>query len=563
VSRREAAASAALVFAIALLVRWFAASLVVYPVPEDTAYYVDVARNLLAGRGLITDSLWSFQTPPLVVPREAFEVWLPLPTFAATVPMLILGSTFAAAQVSSVLIGSLVPVLAWRLAADVAAERGLPPGRARTLAVGTGITAAVSLPLILHSTLPDSTMPFAALTLAACLLMNRIRLAVAAGAPVAGTGASSTGAGVPAVGAPGSTPRWPTGLLVLLGVTLGVAALTRNEAAWLALGWALLAWWLPVPRRDRIALIAVPGVIALAVFAPWMIRDWLAFGSPLPGQAFTNALSINGTDIFAWSDPPTLGRYLDVGAGRLVEMRITGIGHNLVDVLLVPGAPLSVIGLVALPWMVRTRALQPLVVVSAAIFLVTSLVFPVATTWGTFLHAAGAVHVLLIISALLALDRLIVAVGRRRGWTRPVAWLAPALTVSGALLFSAVILPSFGRASGSALRTFTALPFRMADAGLPLKGNGPVITDAPIWVPYGGGGTAIALPHEPPASVLDLAHRFGATTVVVLDSKHPFIAAIGAGGGAADCFRSVTLPDSLLLSAEDDDQARAYRVVCP
>jgi len=214
VTRREAVASAILVFAIALAVRWVAASLVVFPVPEDTAYYVDVARNLVTGRGLITDSLWSFQTMPLIVPRAAFEVWLPLPTFAAAVPMLILGPTFAAAQVSSVLVGALVPVLAWRLAADVAEERGLPPGRARTLAIGTGVTAAVSLPLILHSTLTDSTMPFAALTLAACLLMNRIRIA--------------------------PNPR-PTPLLILLGLTLGVAALTRNEAAWLGLGWALLS----------------------------------------------------------------------------------------------------------------------------------------------------------------------------------------------------------------------------------------------------------------------------------------------------------------------------------
>ena len=68
--------------------------------------------------------------------------------------MAVFGSTFAAAQVSSVLVGSLVPVLAWRLAADVAAERGLAAGRARTLAIGTGLTAAVSLPLMLHSALP-------------------------------------------------------------------------------------------------------------------------------------------------------------------------------------------------------------------------------------------------------------------------------------------------------------------------------------------------------------------------------------------------------------------------
>jgi len=517
----------------------------VFPKPEDTAYYVDVARNLLAGRGLISDSLWSYQTLPLVVPREAFEVWLPLPTFAAAVPMALFGSTFAAAQVSSVLIGSIVPVLAWRLAADVAAERQLPPGRARTLAVGTGLTAAVSLPLILHSTLPDSTMAFAALTLGACLLMERIRRAVTDG------------------GLTGDPPR-PIGLLLALGVVLGLAALTRNEAAWLALAWVLVAARLALPRRERLVLIGVPAAVALVIFGPWMVRDWLVFGSPLPGQALTNALSIDGTDIFAWSDPPTIGRYLAVGLGRLVDMRVTGIAHNLLDVLLVPGAPLSFIGLIGLPWLVRTRAVQPLILVSGVMFLVTGLVFPVSTTWGTFLHAAGAVHVLLVISALLTLDRLIVAIGRRRGWTRPVAWLAPALTVSGALLFSAVVLPSFGGGSRATARQFAALDQQMAGAGLPIDRNGPIITDAPIWVPYVGGGTGLALPVEPPASVLDLARHFHSTVVVVTSSENPFPALLQAGGPASGCFESIEIgapADPTLAHALDG--TRVYRVVCP
>ncbi len=34
----------------------------------------------------------------------------------------------------------------------------------------------------------------------------------------------------------------------------------------------------------------------------------------------------------------------------------------------------------------------PLVGFSLTTFLVATLVFPVATTWGTFLHAAGAIH---------------------------------------------------------------------------------------------------------------------------------------------------------------------------
>src|SRR5687767_5696242 len=166
-SRREALLSAAAVFVVALVIRAWAATQITFPRPEDVAYYVGVARNLVEGRGLVTDAIWSFQTPPLSFPRPAFEVWLPLPSVLAAVPMTVLGTTFAAAQVSSVIVGSIVAVLAWRLGADVAEARSMPIGRARTLALGAGFTAAVYLPLVLASVQPDSTMPFAMLVLVA------------------------------------------------------------------------------------------------------------------------------------------------------------------------------------------------------------------------------------------------------------------------------------------------------------------------------------------------------------------------------------------------------------
>ena len=177
--------------------------------------------------------------------------------------------------------------------ADVAAERALPVGRARTLAVGAGLTAAVYLPLLLHSSLPDSTMLFGVLVLGAALLMTRVLRDPR--------------------GARGSLdPR-----LLGIGLLIGLAALTRNEAVWLALTWAWLAW-----RRDGdrlgacgVRLIGVVAVVSLLVFAPWALRDWPVFGNPLPGQAATNALSLSGFDIFAWNDPPTLARYLAAGPG--------------------------------------------------------------------------------------------------------------------------------------------------------------------------------------------------------------------------------------------------------
>src|SRR5688572_32329212 len=110
-TRREAVLTGVLIFIVALIVRAYFAAQIVFPKPEDTAYYVGVARNLLEGRGLVSDALWSYGTPPLEFPRQAFEVWLPLPTFVAAIPMALLGSTFAAAQWSSILVGALVPVL--------------------------------------------------------------------------------------------------------------------------------------------------------------------------------------------------------------------------------------------------------------------------------------------------------------------------------------------------------------------------------------------------------------------------------------------------------------------
>jgi len=556
VTRREAWLSAAAVFVVALLVRAWAASVLTFPRPEDTAYYVGVARNLVDGHGLVSNAIWSYQTPPLQFPRPAFEVWLPLPSFLAAIPMAIFGTTFSAAQVSSILIGSVVAVLAWRLAADVAVERGLPAGRARSLAIGAGLTAASYLPLVLASAQPDSTTPFAALVLGACLLMTRL---------------SQTGAVTADAAPPGALPPGRTIDLVGLGVVLGLAALTRNEAIWLALVWAGLAWRLATALvrspaaslrtgRSRwlawARLVGVPAIVALAVFAPWAARDWLTFGTPLPGQALVNALSLRGSDIFAWSNPPSVADYLLAGPGALIALRVTGLEHNLVSVLLLLGTPISAIGLIALPWTARGRMLRPLVLFSVITFLLTTLLFPVSSTWGTFQHAAGAIEVLLAISAVLALDAVIEWVGRIRGWTRPVAWLGPALTISGGLLLTAVLLPLDGQNGRTTAARFEALPPALAAAGVLLSATGPVITDTPIWFAEATGHEALALPDEPPASVLDLAHHFGATLLIVqTDNGGQWPEAAGSSAADAPCFSPISVPNLAGVAV--------FRITCP
>jgi len=541
-SRRELLWSAAAVFAVALLARAFVASQIVFPKPEDTAYYVGVARNLIEGRGLVTDALWSDQTPPLVFPHPAFEVWLPLPTFLAAMPMAILGPTFRAAQVSSVLVGAVVPVLAWRLALDVAEERRLGLDRARAVALGTGLTSAVYLPLLLGSALPDSTMPFTVIVLGSCLLMTRLVRDPR--------------------GARFTDPR-----LIGLGALLGLGALTRNETAWLALIWTGTAWFaVAAPAATRVRLIAIAAVVALVVFAPWAMRNIATFGSPLPGQAITNAFYLSGFDIFAWHDPPTLARYLALGPARLAELRVQGLSHNLLNVLFFLGLPISLVGLVGLPWQARDRSTRPLLWFSVVVFLFISLVFPAATQWGTFLHAAGPVHVLLILSAVLALDAVVAWLGRRMGWTNPIAWLTPVVGVATSALFSVVLLSTFASGSGTTAALYDELASRMRAAGHPLDATaGPVITNFPIWMAETQRIPSLALPDEPPADVLDLARTFPGTHLLVLiqpEGKH-WPADLATSAPSADCFRPLDLGSWSGPGPDPLAGTTAYEVACP
>ena len=627
-SRLEALVSAGLVYLVALVVLMWAATQITFPRPEDVAYYVGVARNLVDGRGLISDAIWSFQTPPLSFPRPAFEVWLPLPSFLAAIPMSLFGTTFAAAQISSIVAGSIVAVLAWRLGADVAEAREMPVGRARALALGTGLTAAVYLPLVLASVQPDSTMPFAALVLGACLVMYRIERTVG----------PALGRAAPPVEPPTDDPAGvieyaPSGPLphpldavdvpdvvrsaalrqsIALGVLLGLAALTRNDAIWLALVWALMAWRIArntshlANQRWRawLELVWPSAIAAVIVFAPWAIRDWLAFGSPFPGQAVSNALSLDGRDIFAWQDRPTLSGYLAAGLPKLLELRVTGTVHNLLNVLLLLGVPVSILGLVGLPAALDGKSpelkamgretrrqvqaevdqciasgelpddgghrfrlgpfgfgrrrptaiwgfdhpLRPLGWFSVLTFLIASLFFPVATTWGTFLHAAGAIHVLFVISALLVLDGVIVWAGARRGWTRPVAWLGPTFAIAGCLLFSGVLLADDGRASRDTGVKYEALAAALVDPSFaaPLDTEpGPIMTDFPIWLAEATRHHTLALPNEPPDSILDLARTFDPPArLLVVDAGNTGVwpAAIFSGAPGSECFVPLDLP---------------------
>ena len=476
-SRREAVLSAAAVFAIALVVRWYAATLVVFPKPEDTAYYVDVARNLLSGRGLVSDALWSFQTP--AARRAAGRL-----RSLAAAPDIRRGDPDGHPRLD-------LRRRPGELDTDrvARARAGMAPGR--RCRRGTPAAAGPRPHARDRQRRDGGGVAAVDPSLDAAGFNDAVRRADPARGPPHDQ-ARSADRGANAVPRycrlarrtrAGSRPRRPD-------EKRGVVARSRLGRP-------------HCPPADVISRSAHRGrnpgrgcacrVRSVDASRPARVRE------PAPGPgADERPVDQRHRHLRVAGPADASGATSRSASPGSCSSGVTGIGYNLFDVLLLPGAPLSFIGLVGLPWVARSRSLRPLVVVSVVVVLETGLLFPVSTTWGTFLHAAGAIHVLLIVSSLLVLDSVIVAIGRRRGWDRPVAWLAPAMTASGAILFSALLLPSFGAGSAVTRRQFVDLDTRLDEVGLTAAASRPLITDAPIWLPYTHGGTALALPYESP-----------------------------------------------------------------
>ena len=250
------------------------------------------------------------------------------------------------------------------------------------------------------------------------------------------------------------------------------------------------------------------------VFAPWAIRDWAGLRQPAArARPSPTRCRSTGFDIFAWNDPPTLARYLAVGPARLAR----DAGRRLRPQPVQRPArcralPLSLDrarrrcrGRSAAPRSGRSSSCSRLT------FLVTSLVFPVATTWGTFLHAAGTGPRAAGRRRPCSPSTRLIARGRRPARLDPAGRLARRrlLAVFGSALFSVALLPSFGDGlarDGRAVRR--ARPPGWRRPAHPLDATaGPVITDFPIWLAETHADRRAGPARRAAGDVLDLARH--------------------------------------------------------
>jgi len=501
----------AALYLVALAVQAAVVLIVPFTLNEGSAYYVAVARNIAAGRGPVIDALWSYATPPLTLPRNAFELWQPLASYLAAAPMRVLGPNLSSAQVAFALFGALIAPLTWWIAADAAKRLALPADRQRVVAIGAGLLAAFAAPFVLAVAVPDSTLPFAVLGTAACVAM-----------PAAARG----------------NPR----AVVVLGLLLGFAYLTRMEAVYLGAVFVVLAWGAGARGPQLLARVGSVALIGALVALPWWLRNVAVFGTPMPGQIVQNMFLTRNDQIFAFLDQPTPGAFLAQGPLNIAHNIGSAALFNLFGVLLVPGTVVAAVGLATMiagrgqRSAVSGSPLAALLVYGAMAFAATAILFPVATLWGTFAHAAGPLFVGLTVLAVLGADAFVARVRQWRHWSRANLWLAPAALVALALPLTLVEVASAGQqASARKAQVNAAAAYVRSNPALDT--SAPLITDQPIWLSDALGVPALALPDEGAQSVLQLARTFGASAVVVSQRDGTAVT-----GFSTSCFTNVAPP---------------------
>jgi hypothetical protein len=537
-------------YVLALAVRLLVAREIPFATAEPALYYVDVAANLVGGDGLVSDSVWSFATAPLVVPKPAFELWLPMSTFVSAAAMWLIGSSFWAAQVGGAFLGAAVAPLAWGIGREAANAQGLGSRRGGAVALTSGLLAAMISPLVLAAVVPDSYTPFTVFVLAAALLVPRV------------TGARNGYDDI-------APPSIVAGLG--LGLLMGLAYLSRQEVIWLGLTVLIIqAWvlrWHPSGARLREAARRLWPVVlgGLVVVGPWLLRNQLELGSAFPGQAVENLFLVENADIFAYRDRPDAATYLAQGISVVLTNPLRAAWDNLLNVIVFPAFPVGVAGLIALVGMRRALALRrptALVVVLLSgllTFLSVVLLFPVATLWGTFLHSSGPLLVALGVVAALGGDALLARISAWRGWARPNVIIAPIALLSVTVLLLLLQVRLFSEQSLGAKNRYAALSATLAAVAQERGVTQPrtIITDHPMWLAEATDGYAVALPDEALDAVVELGTIFATDWLVVVDERGRYPQAL-LEPGAARCLASDPVPleadggGAWLFQLEDD-----------
>jgi 4-amino-4-deoxy-L-arabinose transferase-like glycosyltransferase len=471
-------------FGLSLAVRLVVAVLVRRPGYMDVAYYAAGAVRLAQGGGLSEPFLWNYLDDPVALPRPGFLYWMPLPSLLAGPFAFLFPGSFFALQLPFVLISALIPLVAYRVAWEIAGQR-----RTAWLAALLALFNGFFFP---YWNLPETFALFA--------LWGSVALWLA-----------------------GKWPSWRVSLLI--GALVGLAHLTRADGVLLlpvvALASLISLRTHNVQRATRLVIGCWASIVLgyLIVMTPWFVRN-LSVGGVLLSPASAKTLWLTDyDDLFCYSCDLSLRSYLAWGWHNILNSKLSALWinfqHLLAEDCMVFLLPFVLIGLY------RLRRRATFVVSTIYLFLlylVHSLVFTFPGWRGSFFHSSGVMLPFLFGAGVEGLEAAVRWAARRRRWRWPQA----RAVFTTAAIVAAVVLS--GYVTGQKLTAWRDTDVLYEEVGrwLAREGleDGAVMVANPPAFWYHTRYSAVVVPNDDVEVLLVVADRYD-VRYVLLDRNRP------------------------------------------
>jgi hypothetical protein len=358
------------------------------------------------------------------------------------------------------------------------------------------------------------------------------------------------------------------GWLVVAGLGVGVATLTRIDGVFLATApataWLIRRgvgpWRATVPALPWSRAVACAAVAALVV-VPWLLRQQLVYGTPLPSAGGHTLWITTFNEQFSIGHTVDLGTYLAPGAPAIIGSKLESWG-------LLAGRTAVLLGGVFLfsfvygTWRERRRAdLAPVLVYWFVLFVAMGGIFTLHAPFGAWYHSAWAWLPFAIPLAVGAFVPGTAALGR---WIPMLRRPRNQRFLLGAAIVGAIVLSVLSSAAlmvgwaADASRIATASRFlerQASPSDVVMHVNAPAISLAT-------GLRALAPPFDPYPVIEEVVRAFDVTWVVV--ERPP-----GAGSDPLGLWAGPSAVDvegnrATFLSSEpafDSVDVRVYRTV--
>ncbi|MDW8102288.1 MAG: glycosyltransferase family 39 protein [Anaerolineae bacterium] len=449
----------------------------------DACYYFSVAEAMAEGKGLVEPFLWNYLDSPASIPHPAFTYWMPLPSFLAWPFLKLPGAGYLAARLPFVILASLLPILSYRVA-EVLQEK--VSEKDKSIPILAALLTLFSGFYVVYWPSTDNFAPFA-LAGALCLFLWG-RIIEESSIPMA----------------------------FLAGAAAGFAHLARADGFLLLLP---LAFFLITPQKRRLALVST--IAYFLVMGPWLIRNVMVLGLPLPVSGAKTVFLTHYDDLFSYEKELSWRSYLAWGLGAIIVSKLRAGWLNLQTIiavfLMVFLTPPFLTGLRRL---YRSPFLKPFILYAVTLFLVMTFVFTYPGPRGSFFHSGGALLPFTAAVSALGLSTINRAWARKRGVNSEDLWR---LNFVGAV-FLAFIVSSFAlyRATTSGQWDSGGEVYRSVEAWLRQSSSleaTVMVVDPPCFY-YHTKRTSIAIPNGDEEIVLRVARRYSAS-FLLLEPDHP------------------------------------------